>query len=82
MVKHKSDGSRRNGHPSTSPPRKVRGERSSASGQFVLGRDAFTKVSEVEGIVLSRRLDADLRRLEGVSREKRRGVLAERYGKK
>ena len=56
--------------------------RNSKTGQFVIGRVAFGKVSEVEGIVASRRLRADLRRLEGASPEKRRSVLSEKYGKK
>jgi hypothetical protein len=56
--------------------------RNSETGQFVIGRDAFGKVSEVEGIVVSRRLKADLRRLESASPEKRRSVLSEKYGKK
>ena len=56
--------------------------RSAKSGRFVLGRDAFTKVSSVEGIVVSRGLREDLRRLEGASHEKRRAALAHKYGKK
>lgn len=56
--------------------------RSAKSGRFVLGREAFSKVSEVEGIVVSRGLKADLHRLGGVSPEKRRAVLSQKYGKK
>lgn len=55
---------------------------SAKSGQFTLGRDAFTKVSEVEGIVVSRGLRDDLRRLGSVSPDKRRAALAQKYGKK
>jgi hypothetical protein len=56
--------------------------RSAKSGSFTLGRSAFTKVSEVEGIVLSRGLKDDLRRLGSASPEKRRTTLAHKYGKK
>ena len=56
--------------------------RNSKSGQFTMGRDAFGKISEVEGIVLTRGLKEDLRRLGRASPEKRRAVLAEKYGKK
>jgi hypothetical protein len=56
--------------------------RSAKSGQFTIGREAFTKVSRVEGIVLSRGLKDDLRRLGGASPEKRRTALAHKYGKK
>jgi hypothetical protein len=47
-----------------------------------MGRDAFGKISEVEGIVLARGLEEDLRRLGRASPAKRRAVLAEKYGKK
>ncbi len=57
-------------------------KRDSKSGQFVLGREAFGKVSEVEGIVVSGGLEADLRRLGGATPEKRRAVLSQKYGKK
>jgi hypothetical protein len=56
--------------------------RSARSGRFVLGRSAFAKVSAVEGIVVSRDLRDDLRRLGSVSPAKRRTVLADKYGKK
>lgn len=55
--------------------------RSSKSGQFVMGREVFAKISEVEGITVSRGLKSDLRRLSGASPEKRRAVLSEKYGK-
>jgi len=51
------------------------------TGRFVLGRDGFGKISAVEGIVLSRGLEADLRQLEGALPQKRRAMLARRYGK-
>lgn len=56
--------------------------RDSKSGQFTLGRDAFRRVSEVEGIVVSRSLKADLHRLGSASPEKRRATLTQKYGKK
>ncbi len=56
--------------------------RDAASGRFTLGRIAFGKVSEVEGIVVSRDLAGDLERLSAVSPERRRSVLARKYGKK
>jgi hypothetical protein len=56
--------------------------RSAKSGRFVLGRTAFSKVSAVEGIVLSRDLHDDLHRLGSASPGKRRTVLADKYGKK
>jgi hypothetical protein len=56
--------------------------RDAMTGQFVMGRDAFGKVSEVEGIKLSKRLKADLRELERAPSGKRRSVLSEKYGKR
>jgi len=56
--------------------------RSAKSGQFTIGREAFAKVSRVEGIVVSRDLRDDLRRLDRVPHEKRRATLAHKYGKK
>jgi hypothetical protein len=80
MTKHKSD---RSAHSRRFPDKGgSRIVRDSSTGQFVIGRNAFGRVSAVEGIVPSRRLEADLRRLDGVSHEKRRGVLAAKYGKK
>ena len=57
-------------------------KRDSKSGRFVLGREAFGKVSEIEGIVVSRGLEADLRRLGSAAPERRRAELSEKYGKK
>jgi hypothetical protein len=57
-------------------------QRSAKTGRFVLGRSAFTKVSAVEGIVVSRDLQEELRRLGSASPAKRRAVLADKYGKK
>jgi hypothetical protein len=52
------------------------------SGRFRVGRVAFARVSEVEGIVASRDLEADLRRLQRVPPQERIAVLAKKYGKK
>ena len=57
-------------------------KRASKAGGFVLGREAFGKLSEIEGIVVSRGLQADLRRLGSAAPERRREELAEKYGKK
>lgn len=57
-------------------------ERDARSGQFTLGRAAFGKVSEVEGIVVSRSMQGEFKRLSAVSPEKRRSILAQKYGKK
>ncbi len=48
---------------------------------FVLGRVAFKRISAVEGIVVSRHLDADLEAMAGATPERRRAVLAAKYGK-
>jgi hypothetical protein len=56
--------------------------RSAKSRRFTLGRSAFSKVSPVEGVVVSRGLKADLHRLSNVSPEKRRAALAQKYWKK
>jgi hypothetical protein len=56
--------------------------REARTGKFVLGQGAFRKISAVEGIKPSKRLEADLTRVKGLSAEKRRTVLAGEYGKK
>lgn len=48
----------------------------------MLGREAFAKVSKVEGVVVSRDLNDELHRLENAPHEKRRATLARKYGKK
>ena len=53
----------------------------SATGRFVLGRQAFARISAVEGVVLSKSMTADLRRLEDASPAERRLVLSGKYGK-
>ena len=56
--------------------------RTTRSCTFVLGQSAFRKISAVEGIKPSKRLDADLARVKIMPAEKRRIVLAGEYGKK
>jgi hypothetical protein len=56
--------------------------RDSASGKFVLGRSAFSRISAVEGVYASKSLKADLRSLEDSSYDKRRSVLSSKYGKR
>ncbi len=52
------------------------------TGGFVLGHKAFSSISAVEGVHLSRDMKADFRRLESVSPAARRQALAGKYGKK
>jgi hypothetical protein len=56
--------------------------RDASTGQFVLGQKAFRKISAVEGIKPSKRLEADLKRVKDMPAERRRSVLAGEYGKK
>ena len=49
---------------------------------FIIGAGAFTRISAVEGISASERLQADLQKLKGSAADKRRAVLAETYGSK
>lgn len=56
--------------------------RDARTGQYVLGQRAFRKISAVEGVKPSRRLEADLKRVKDMPAEKRRSILAGEYGKK
>jgi hypothetical protein len=51
---------------------------------YTIGRDSFAKISEVEGIKPSRRLEEDFREFdrEGLSAAERRRILARRYAAK
>ena len=49
---------------------------------FVLGRQAFARVSAVEGISVSGALEDDLKRLQDATPERRRAALTEKYGKR
>jgi hypothetical protein len=79
----RSGGAQRKGTAKAKPPvRGMRFKRDVASGKFLIGRDAFSRISAVEGIHVSKGLEADLRKLDGSSYEKRRSVLARKYGKR
>lgn len=55
-----------------------------SSKSFTLGRESFAKISEVEGIRMSRKMDAEFREFDrqGLSPEERRKIIASKYGKK
>ena len=55
-------------------------DRTARTGSFVIGQRAFTRISAVEGIKTSKRLQADLRDLEQASSDDRRAVLTQKYG--
>jgi hypothetical protein len=50
---------------------------------FTLGRQSFAKISEVEGIRMSRAMDAEFREFDrkGLTPEERRKAIAAKYGK-
>jgi hypothetical protein len=54
------------------------------SGTYTIGRSGFAKISEVEGIQQSRRLEDDFREFErqGLSAAERRRILRNKYGRK
>lgn len=54
------------------------------SGSYILGRSGFAKISAVEGIRPSRRMDEDFREFDrkGLSAEERRHQLASKYAPK
>jgi hypothetical protein len=54
-----------------------------ASKGYVIGRAGFAKISAVEGVYTSPRMDADFREFErrGLSAEQRRKVISAKYGK-
>lgn len=64
--------------PSTST---ATGKRDAKTGAFVLGRGAFARVSAVERIAPSARLEAELHRLRNATPEHRRATLSAKYGK-
>lgn len=57
-------------------------KRRDSAGAFIIGRESFRSISAVEGIKLSRSMDGDFRRTEGMSADKRRATLSSKYGKK
>ncbi|MCF8878314.1 hypothetical protein L5876_00610 [Hyphobacterium sp. SN044] len=56
--------------------------RSASTGQFVLGRAAFAKISAVEGLRASKTMNSDFKKLdaENATPEQRRKYLASKYG--
>lgn len=56
--------------------------RDASTGQFLVGRAAFKKISAVEGIKLSKGLARDLARTDSMSPVIRRDTLSSKYGKK
>jgi hypothetical protein len=55
-----------------------------SGGTYTVGRERFAKISAVEGIRTSRRLDQDFREFDkkGLSPAERRRELASKYGRK
>lgn len=58
------------------------GSRKRAAIGFTIGRDSFARISEVEGIRLSDTMRGDFREFDrkGLSAEKRRNLIAKKYG--
>ncbi|HEX3653821.1 MAG TPA: hypothetical protein VHU18_13460 [Rhizomicrobium sp.] len=56
----------------------------SRPGAYTIGRDRFAKISEVEGIKPSRRLQEEFREFDrkGLSAAERRHILARKYAEK
>ncbi|AGK56949.1 hypothetical protein HYPDE_26333 [Hyphomicrobium denitrificans 1NES1] len=57
-------------------------KRDARTGQFTLGRGAFSSISSVEGITLTQAMHKELARTEGMNPAKRRSELAQKFGKK
>jgi hypothetical protein len=57
-------------------------KRDPGSGQLSVGRKTFASISAVEGITITREMDAEFRRTDGMTADKRRAALARKYGKK
>lgn len=64
-----------------SKPKPVR--RNTKSGRFTVGREAFGKISAVEGLNMSKTMQSDFLSLDkqGASARTRREMLAAKYGK-
>jgi hypothetical protein len=58
--------------------------RSSKTGRFVVGRKASTRISKIEGLVVTSDMKRTFRSFdeEGLSPEARRSALVDKYGKK
>lgn len=61
----------------TNPPKR-------SSGTYTVGRGGFSKISAVEGIKPTRRMEEDFKEFDRqrLSAEERRRVLADKYGSK
>lgn len=57
--------------------------RNAVTGRFVLGRESFSKISAVEGLVMSKSMRSEFRALDrqNASARKRRETLSGKYGK-
>jgi hypothetical protein len=57
--------------------------RNARTGCFVLGRESFSKISAVEGLVMSRSMRGEFQALDrqNASAPKRRKTLSGKYGK-
>lgn len=55
--------------------------RDARTRQFTLGREAFERISSVEGIAPSKVMHQELARTSGMSPAKRRSELAAKFGK-
>jgi hypothetical protein len=65
-----------------SNPSRERGGKKPKRAPYIVGSDAFGKISAVEGIFASRGLKAALHSLGKTSPERRRATLERIYGKK
>lgn len=52
-----------------------------ATGTLIIGRKAFASISAIEGVYLSKVMDADFQRLAQAPPAERRRELAVKYGK-
>ena len=57
--------------------------RKQAARSYKIGREGFAKISAVEGIYLTAEMERDFREFDrkGLSAEKRRKAIAQKYGK-
>ncbi len=58
-------------------------KRRDSTAGFVLGRAAYARISAVEGIRLTRKMEQDLREFDekGLSSSERRKIILEKYAK-
>jgi len=55
-----------------------------SAGTYTIGRERFSKISAIEGIRTSRRVDEDFQEFDrkGLSSEERRREIVRKYGRK